>query len=413
MIEPALGAFLVLVLTAGTWAQQPAENASRPPAEDTVAQVLTLLEQGRPDEARELTARRAARLAAELTAFLDEVDKDFDDMSRQKARSDVLEQRFDRLLNGLHRHQQVFELYGRTTGDQQAVRRLQAKTLRVEGAWHTTRADALWDRVEYDAANKEYAAAIVKLREALPLARRVEDQKLIGSCLNNIAYAQVYLGNETEGVRNYTEALKTAEQRGDEVYRALYNLNLATFHLYTGHSDVSLRYSLEAGELSRRTGRKTWEANALLNTGSAHLLLGHTSEAQRALEKALEKSDEANDARSHGRILFNLAFANAQSGRHADAAARMEDALRWYARSDVYGEAERTLVRYNGLSFLAGTYRRLNQPERAKMSEDEILRLRERDPQKLAAYLADPHLTFARWPGFQAAHANVTPSPVR
>jgi tetratricopeptide (TPR) repeat protein len=231
----------------------------------------------------------------------------------------------------------------------------------------------------------------------------VEDQKLVGSCLNNIAYAQVYLGNEAEGLRNYTEALKLAEQRRDDIYRGLYNLNLATFHLYTGDPETSLRYSLEATALNRRTGRKTWEANTLLNAGSAHLLLGRTEEARRDLENALAKSNEANDSRSHGRILFNLAFVAAQSARHPEAVRQMEDALKWYDENEgVYSEAERTVVRYNGLNFLFNAYNRLEEPEKAKFSEDEIAKLRDRDPKKLAAYLADPHLTFAKWPTFEA-----------
>ena len=149
-------------------------------------------------------------------------------MSRQKARSDVLEKRFNQLEATLVRYDKAFRLYRQVTGNQKPWRRLQAKALRIEGARRTTRGDMLWDRLEYAQALDEYSSAIAKLQEAIPLARLVEDQKLIGSCLNNIGYAAISKGNEAEGLRNYSEALKLAD-RQDDVYRGCTTWSWACF----------------------------------------------------------------------------------------------------------------------------------------------------------------------------------------
>ena len=88
-----------------------------------------------------LTGQRATELDAELTALLDEIDRDFDDMSRQKARSDELEARFERLSAVFVRHEPIFRLHDEVNGRLRLVRRLQAKKLRIEGAEHTNRGD--------------------------------------------------------------------------------------------------------------------------------------------------------------------------------------------------------------------------------------------------------------------------------
>jgi tetratricopeptide (TPR) repeat protein len=347
--------------------------------------------------------RNTQRLGAELTTVLQEIDRDFDDMSRQKLRSDLLEKRFDQLGVALGRYEKVFRLYGQVTGNNKSLRSFQAKALRIDGARHTTRADLLWDRLEYTQALEEYSSAITKLQEAIPLARLVEDQKLIGSCLNNIGYASISKGDEAAGLRHYSEALKLAEHRQDDIYRGLYNLNMGVFFLSTGKPQESLRYSLAATALTQKTGRKTWEANTLLNVGSAHLALGHKDEAQDYLQKALDKSTEANDRRSRGRVLFNLALLAAVSGRHTEAAPRMEEALKWYAdNEDVYSHAELTVLQYQGLGLLATTYERMAEPEKVKASEDRLTALRNKEGTRLAAYLADPHLDFSKWPEFKA-----------
>ena len=199
-----------------------AQTPPSPSAPPLVAQIASLQEKGDNTAAKRLVSGNARRLGVELTTVLGEIDRDFDDMSRQKARSDVLEKRFDQLESALVRYDKVFRLYRQVTGNQKSLRSFQAKALRIEGARHTTRGDLLWDRLEYSQALEEYSSAIAKLQEAIPLARLVEDQKLIGSCLNNIGYAAISKGNEAEGLRNYAEALKLAEHRQDDVYRGLY-----------------------------------------------------------------------------------------------------------------------------------------------------------------------------------------------
>ncbi|MBI4447199.1 MAG: tetratricopeptide repeat protein [Acidobacteria bacterium] len=392
-------AVFFLLKAAGAWGSPPFQES---PGENRVGQILSLLERGERAQAESFIREYAEPLTADLSKLLEDIDRDFDEMGRQKARSDILAKKFDQLKVDLARYETIFQLHAELTGQQTSLKRFQAKKLRIEGAEHTTRADELWDRQEYDEAITEYSEAISKLQHAIPLARLVEDQKLIASCVNNIGYAEIFLGNEAEGLRNYSEALRIAERRQDDLYRGLYALNMGTFYLYTGKPEVSLRYSQLATELNRKSGRKTWEANTLLNLGSAYLSLGRNEEARRHLQMAFQKAQEAKDRRSHGRVLYNLALVAASLDQQDEAARQMEQALQWYRENEeVYSRAEQTVLQYQGMNFLVAVYRKLDNLEKVNLYVNQITELRNQDPQKLAAYLADPHLNFYKWREFK------------
>ncbi|MBI4456070.1 MAG: tetratricopeptide repeat protein [Acidobacteria bacterium] len=374
----------------------------RQPESSLIDQITSLLERDDSAGAEDLIRKNNKRLTQELNTVLDRIDRDFDELGRQKARSDILQEKFTQLNVELTHYEKIFQLHSKATGQQDFRTHFQAKRLRIDGAEHTTRADLLWDRQQYDEAIEGYREAIKKLQAATLLARAVRDQKLVASCLNNIGYAEIFSGNQAEGIRNYSEALKIAEQRNDPIYQGLYLLNVGTFYLYTVKAEESLRYSSQAAETTHKTGRKTWEANALLNLGSAYLALGRNEEAQSYLQKALLKAQEAKDRRSHGRTLFNLALTATRFEQWPEASRLMEETLQWYQDNQkVYSQAEQTVVEYQGLNFLIDIYKKLNQPEKTKYFSSRLSELRTKDPKKLAAYLADPHLNFYMWREFK------------
>lgn len=384
---------LLAPLAAGAISQHRAEASS----EVLLSRIISLLDGGDRAGAEALVRENSRLLAGELERILEEIDRSFDELGRQKARSDILEGKFAELDSLLTRHERIFELYGKAVGQQRYAKRFLARRLRIEGAKHTNRADLFWDNQDYDRAMREYAEAIKRLREAIPLARATGDQRLVASCLNNIGYAEIYSGNHARGVRMYSEALKIAERRRDDVYRGLYLLNLGTAYLYIGQPEKSLRYSLLAAEANRRSGRKTWEANALLNIGSTYLAMGQVGYAREYLQMALRKAGEAGDRRSHGRALYNLAIVSARLGQRLEAARLMEEALDWYRRNEeVYSRVEHGAILYQGLLFLADAYKKLNDPERAERYTGQAGELVSKDPQKYTAYLADPHLNLYR-----------------
>ncbi|MBI4483069.1 MAG: tetratricopeptide repeat protein [Acidobacteria bacterium] len=334
-------------------------------------------------------------IAGSLNTVLDEIDRDFDELGRQKARSDLLDKQFDQLDAQLHRYEKLFQLHKKVTGRKEYLRHFEAKRLRIEGARHTTRADLFWDTLDYDQALRAYAQAIQTLRAAIPLARAAGDQKLLASCWNNIGYAEIYSGSPGAGIHSYSRSLKIAERRKDVVYRGLYLLNLGTAYLYIGRPQDSLRYSLQAAELTQRSGRQTWEANALLNVGTAYLALGDQSNARDYLQRAWKKAEEAKDRRSLGRIVYNLALVAARAQDWQEAARWMEQALEWYQQNEeVYSRAEQAVVQHHALSFLRDACLKLNDLEKAERYEVRVAELRSKDPQKQVAYLADPHLNF-------------------
>ncbi|MDA2934619.1 tetratricopeptide repeat protein [Acidobacteria bacterium AH-259-D05] len=369
---------------------------------DLFTRMASFLERGDLAGAKTFTGENRQALDQELDEILEDVDRGFDLLGRQKAREDILQTRFRRLEVDLQKSEKVFRFYSEITGEENRLDRLQAKRLRIKGAEHTNRADSWWDDLKYDQALEEYTKAIQVLTEAIELARSVEDQKLVESCLNNIGYAAIYSGDHIEGLRKMSEALEGAEGRGGAIHQGQYLLNLGTFYLYVAQPKESVKYSLKAVEVIREIGRRTWEANALLNLGSAYSVLGQNEQAYSYLQKALQKSEEAGDRRSHGRILFNLALTRARFGQWESAADVMEQALKWYqGNEEVYARAERTAAHYHGLSFLRNAYRQLSNEEKMDHYMHRINQLVAQDPKRLAAYLADPHLNFYKWREFR------------
>lgn len=369
---------------------------------DLFTQVASFLERGDLAGARTFTRENRQALGRELDEILEDVDRGFDLLGRQKARQDLLQKRFRQLEVDLQKSEKVFRFYSDSTGNQNRFTRFQAKRLRIQGAEHTNRADSFWDDLKYDRALEEYAQAIEVLKEAIDLARSVEDQKVIESCLNNIGYAAIYSGDHIEGLRKFSEALEVAERREDAIHQGQYLLNLGTFYLYVAQPEESVKYSLKAVEVIQKIGRRTWEANALLNLGSAYSVLGQNEQAYSYLQKALQKAEEAGDRRSHGRVLFNLALIRARFGQWESAADVMEQALTWYqGNEEVYARAERTAAHYHGLSFLRNTYRQLSNEEKMDHYMRQINELVTKDPSRIAAYLEDPHLNFYKWRGFR------------
>ena len=372
---------------------------------DVLGRILSSLNQGDGAAAERLVRDNLEPLREELDQILEEMDRGFDELGRQKARYDVLQEKFTQFQTTWMSYEPAFRLYSSVTDHAGYMNHFQAKRLRVEGAGHTTRADHFWDLQDYDRALREYSEGTSKLRAAIPLAESAGNRKLVAACLTNIGYNEIYSGNSAAGLGVYTQALEIAEQRQDEIFQGMYLLNLGTFHLYTMQSEEALEYALRAEEMNARIGRRTWHANALLNVGASYLSLRQLEEADSYLQKALLKSEEAKDRRSHGRILYNLALVQSLLGRTAPAASLMEDALAWYEEyPTVYNEAERTMLQYQGALYLVGTYRKLNNPEKVQSYADQASEVMSRDPQKLAAYLVDPHLNFLKWDDFKKEH---------
>jgi tetratricopeptide (TPR) repeat protein len=372
---------------------------------DVLGRVLASLTQGDVATANGLVRDNVEPLRDELDRILEEMDRGFDELGRQKARYDVLHEKFNQFETTWMQYESVFRLFSSVTDHAGYMNHFQAKRLRVEGAGHTTSADHFWDLQDYETAIREYSEGTRKLREAISLAESAGDRKLVAASLTNIGYNEIYSGNSATGLEVYTQALEIAEQRQDEIFQGMYLLNLGTFHLYTMQSEEALEFALRAEEMNAKIGRRTWHANALLNVGVSYLSLRKLEEADSYLQKALLKAEEAKDQRSHGRILYNLALVHSMFGRTSQSASYMEDALEWYAGHPiVYNDAERTMLSYHGALYLARAYRKLNDSEKVQYYADQASELRSRDPQKLATYLVDPHLNYLKWDDFKKEH---------
>ncbi|MEE2821946.1 MAG: tetratricopeptide repeat protein [Acidobacteriota bacterium] len=372
---------------------------------DVLTRIISLLDQGDSAASNRLARENVEALREELDEILEDMDRGFDELGRQKARYDVLQDKFIQYEATWMPYEAIFQLFSRVTDHSGYLNHFQAKRLRVTGARHTTSADHFWDLQDYVRALREYDEGTKILRSAIPLAEEVGNQKLVAACLTNIGYNEIYSGNATVGLEVYTQALEIAEQRNDEIFQGMYLLNLGTFHLYTMQSQDALKYALQAAEMNAKIGRRTWEANALLNVGASYLSLQRLEEADSYLQKALLKAQEAKDRRSHGRILYNLALLNSLLDRIPEATTFMEKAVAWYVEYPiVYNEAERTVLQYQGSRYLAGAHRKLDNLEKAQYYADNASKIMGRDPQKLAAYLVDPHINFLKWKDFRKEH---------
>jgi tetratricopeptide (TPR) repeat protein len=111
----------------------------------------------------------------------------------------------------------------------------------------------------------DLAAARSFLEEGLALFRRLNDERGISTCLNNLGMVVVDQGDYGGARSYYEESLVLDRARGDAygIAASLHNLGDLIYH--QGEPDTARAMFEEALTVNRQTGNRRWEAYNLVS----------------------------------------------------------------------------------------------------------------------------------------------------
>jgi len=338
------------------------------PSEEDPALVPILvwqLERGDTAAAEQLLRENLARIKPHLEAVLRDIDRQFDIIGRFGAVSIRFGPGYAALEESNRKHEPLFELYRRLSGDDVLYKQFEARKLRVDGAHLTNTAENLCgEDLDWEHAEGLYQTAVERLNAAFALAREQNDLRMMASAKTNIGSTLIRLGKPKEAFEAYQEGLRYAEQMPGDLYKGLFRLNLANAYVWVGDSERALPYSREALAVFRRIQRGTWEANALMTMGNAYLRQQRFADAWETLNLTLEVARQSGEHRVYGRALLNLGMAGLQL-KKPEASALVEEALAIYQKdTEVYPSIEREAILQDGMRLLS---------QIARQSGDEAL----------------------------------------
>ncbi|HZT33085.1 MAG TPA: CHAT domain-containing protein [Bryobacteraceae bacterium] len=194
-------------------------------------------------------------------------------------------------------------------------------------------AEPAWQLAVLNAAGEtryslnEYAAAEQSFRDALPLARGLDDP-IEADLLNNIGLCRWRLGFTDEAITALLEARARWQKLPNRTEGEASTLsNLGMLYCQTGDCGEALSYYLEALHILSGLNRLDKEALALHNLGTAYGMLGDNDSAADYIERSLPLFRKAARRAGEGRALMNLGFVRLEQGRGADARRLFEQAL--------------------------------------------------------------------------------------
>ena len=330
--------------------------AQGPTEEDPALVPILVWQLGRGDTAaaEQLMGANLAKIKPHLEDVLDYIDRQFDIVGRFGAVSIRFGPGYGELEEYDRKHEPVFELYRRLSGDELLYKQFEARKLRVDGAHLTNTAENVCgENLDWDQAKGLYETAIERLNAAFALAREQNDIRMMASAKTNIGSTLIRLGKPKEAFEAYQEGLRYAEQMPFDLYKGLFRLNLANAYVWVGDADRALPFSREALTIFRRIQRGTWEANALMTMGNAYLRQGRFADAWETLQLTIEVARKSGEQRVYGRALLNLGMAGLQL-KKPDAMALVEESLDIYKKdTEVYPLIEREMILQQGLRMLS------------------------------------------------------------
>ena len=172
------------------------------------------------------------------------------------------------------------------------------------GLWHK-------DRGRYQQAQECFEAARSQTADNKPLRRIV---------LHNLANVLTRTGNRSQALPIYLEAIKLAEELGDEGGLAKLQGDLGGLYLRSGDRELAVRAFQASSMAARMVGDKLVEANALYNLAVAEYDSGRLAEARCWLDKCLSlyRSLKSSTGMVHARdLLGDILYSEGQASQAA------------------------------------------------------------------------------------------------
>jgi len=153
------------------------------------------------------------------------------------------------------------------------------------------------------------AAALAHYRVALRVLEETKDPQAICWVLNNLGYLLVREGNFDEARDAFERALGLARARGDLLSEGILEANRAELRLIRGEFDDAYAGILRAFEIADQRDDDVRRAGALKLLGAYQRLTGLPTEAVDTLQRALTLSAVAEDALLGAEILYQFGVA--------------------------------------------------------------------------------------------------------
>jgi predicted ATPase/class 3 adenylate cyclase len=203
------------------------------------------------------------------------------------------------------------------------------------------RARALWTAARQAMAQKDRAAAVPLLEEALELFRTLGQGRDEVFALSELGFAALTDGDLDRAEALCSSAVETARLLGDDRAVSGAVSQLAAVRGVRGDHAGALELHEEAVSLRRRLGDRMLVTNALHNLGIASLLADDVERAESAFREALTYARDLGDSLHTAGALCGLGQAALLAGAHDGATERLLAALSIYDElNDNHGRGE-------------------------------------------------------------------------
>jgi predicted ATPase/DNA-binding CsgD family transcriptional regulator len=179
----------------------------------------------------------------------------------------------------------------------------------------------------------DYPASFTAIESALPAARLLGDDVVLGRCLATAGYVWWWLDSERSGAF-FAESLEAAGRSGDDWTRSTGLAGLGWARYFAGRYDAATGPLQEAIELTARSGRQQQFAMALLGRAAVELWLGQLAAAEVSAQQAVGVLLAIGDASFASAGLAVLASIERNRGRLDAARQHAAEAIEIARRAD-------------------------------------------------------------------------------
>jgi tetratricopeptide (TPR) repeat protein len=173
----------------------------------------------------------------------------------------------------------------------------------------------------------EKTQALAYYEQALPLRRQAGDKAGEATTLNNLGGVYDDLGEKAQALAYYEQALPLWRQVEDKKGEAATLTNIGAVYSALGEKEKALAYFEQALPLRRQVGDKAGEATTLNNIGHVYSDLGEKTQALAYYEQVLPLRRQVGDKAGEASTLNNLGGVYSVLGEKEKALAYYEQAL--------------------------------------------------------------------------------------
>lgn len=165
------------------------------------------------------------------------------------------------------------------------------------------------------------------LLAGLQASQRLENPETTQAHLGNLGLAFYELGNFTSAIQYFEDALKLAEQIGDQFHQGAWLGDLGNIYSMQGEYKKAIEYYERHLQIAREIKDERGEGHALANLGVSFAFLGDTAKALENYHQFRDLAVRRGDRRDESQALLNIGLAYYDLGELDQANTCLEAAL--------------------------------------------------------------------------------------